>query len=149
IQAVNPHLAGLPTAYRSNISDPYTKPTDGASNGHPRYTRDPMFFLSINDAGDCSKLVTFLVPGSVDTPIAITNGRYGHPHPLPGGAAPGEKNIGVVVQDGIGNITSTQRLLIYDPVNTDTTGTQTNTLGLPTLGPGGTVTDDNVANSII
>ena len=67
---------------------------------------------------------------------------------LPGGSALGAHTISVEVKDTLGNAQTYSSTLIYDPANTDPTGTHTNTLGLPVLASGGSVTANN-ANSII
>jgi hypothetical protein len=147
VNILNRHLTGLPTVYGLNVQDVYTGPGgNGASDGDPNYTRERSFFLGINGNADCSGLSTFNVTGSDNGPI--TNNIYANTPALPGGIAFGPHDINVEVKDKLGNTTTEQKTLIYDPANTDATGTQTNTLGLPVLGSGGSVTADN-ANSII
>ena len=134
VNILNPHLASLPAA------------GNGASDGDPNYTRDPSFYLGISGFTDCSGLSTFSVASGASGPI--TNNRYVNTLALPGGSALGPHAISVVVTDALGNANTWQQTLIYDPANTDTTGAHTNTLGLPVLASGGSVTADN-ANSII
>jgi hypothetical protein len=67
---------------------------------------------------------------------------------LPGGILPGAHDISVEVADALGNTNKYTNTLIYDPANTDITGSQTNTLGLPVLDTGGSVIADD-ANRII
>lgn len=147
VNILNRHLAGLPTVYGLNTQDVFTGPGgNGASDGDANYTRERSFYLGISGFADCSGLSTFNVTGSDNGPIA--NNSYSNTPALPGGIAFGAHPITVAVQDALGNAQTYTKTLIYDPANTDTTGTQTNTLGLPVLGSGGSVTADS-ANSII
>jgi hypothetical protein len=147
VNILNRHLAGLPTFYGLGVQDVFTGPGgNGASDGDSIYTRERSFFLGVSGFSDCSGLSTFNVTGSDNGPI--TNNLYANTPALPGGIAPGAHDISVQLKDALGNSDTWQKTLIYDPANTDTTGTQTNTLGLPVLGSGGSVTADN-ANSII
>jgi len=143
----NRHLTGLSPIYDLSTSDVFTGPGhNGASDGDSIYTRERSFFLGVSGFSDCSGLSSFNVTGSDNGPI--TNNIYANTPALPGGIAPGAHDISVELKDALGNSDTWQKTLIYDPANTDTTGTQTNTLGLPVLGSGGSVTADN-ANSII
>lgn len=149
VKITNPYLAGLPQTF-ARSADAYTKATDGAFDGDPSYTRIPQFFLSIADAGECSSLASFSVPAS-NFNGNITGGSYQNKVTLPQAAniTPGStQTIGVTVLDTLGNIGNYSNALVYDPANTDTTGTQTNTLGLPVLAQGGSIAANN-ANSII
>lgn len=140
--ALNPNLANLPT---SDIGAAPGSP--GASDGDPRYTRERRFFLSINGQADCAHLKDFTVTGGA--PLAL-NGADAHHRPfdLPGDAALGDKAFDVLVSDQLNNQKTWSFTLTYDPVNTDTTGTLSNTDGLPVLGPGGSFSADDT-NSII
>jgi len=147
VNILNRHLAGLPASYSLSTRDVYTGPgINGASDGDPSYTRERSFFLGISGFTDCSGLSTYAITGSENGPIA--NNFYAKAPALPGGIAPGPHNVSVEVKDAIGNASTTQKTLIYDPANTDTTGTQTNTLGLPVLASGGSVTAANT-NSVL
>jgi len=134
VNILNPHLSILPTA------------GSGATDGDPNYTRDPSFYLRISGFTDCSGLSTFAVAGSVSGPIA--NNFYANATTLPGGITPGAHDISVEVKDALGNANTWQHTLIYDPANTDTSGSQPNTDGLPVLASGGSVAA-NDANSVI
>ena len=100
-------------------------------NGASNYTRDRLFFLGVNDAGDCSGLTNFSVLGSLSAPIS-TNG-YASAIALPGGSSPVAHTITIIISDTIGNQRPIQSALIYDPADTDPSDTVTNTLGLPVL----------------
>ncbi|HEX9373071.1 MAG TPA: hypothetical protein VF897_18810 [Roseiflexaceae bacterium] len=149
VEALNPFMAGLPQTYSRGVTDVYTKSTDGAYDGDPGYTRIPQYFLRVVDAGDCSGLKTVSVPASNVT-ANITGGRYENKITLPQGALqnPGPVTIGISLLDGLNNPGSFSRDLVYDPANTDTTGSNPNTDGLPVLGSGGKVEADT-GNSII
>jgi hypothetical protein len=134
VNILNPHLAGLPAT------------GSGASDGDPNYTRERSFYLRVSGFADCSGLSTFAVTGSASG--TIPNNFYASATALPGSSTPGAHDISVAVTDALGNANSYSKTLIYDPANTDTTGTQTNTLGLPVLASGGSATADK-ANSII
>lgn len=141
----NPYLSTLPQTFAS-VAD---NSTTSASDGDPSYTRIPQFFLRISDAGDCSGLASFTVPAS-NFSGSITNGQYQNKVTLPQAAntTPGSlQTIGVSVLDGLSNFGNYSTGIIYDPANTDTTGTQTNTLGLPVV-HAGSVTANNAANVI-
>jgi hypothetical protein len=147
VNILNRHLAGLPAFYGQNVQDVFTEPGgNGASDGDPNYTRERSFYLGIAGFADCSGLSTFNVTGSDSGPI--TNNSYSNTPALPGGSAIGPHSIDVTVKDALGNEKTYNKTLIYDPANTDPTGTVTNTDGLPRLGTGGSVTA-NSANSIV
>ncbi|MEO7908389.1 MAG: hypothetical protein ABIV47_01950, partial [Roseiflexaceae bacterium] len=147
VNILNRHLVGLPATYSLSVQDVFTGPGgNGASDGDPNYTRERSFYLGISGFADCSGLSNFAITGSDSGSIA--NNFYANAPALPGGIAPGPHDISVTVQDKLNNGLTTQKTLIYDPANTDTTGTQTNTLGLPVLNSGGSATADT-ANSII
>ncbi|HEU5100308.1 MAG TPA: hypothetical protein VFU22_14870 [Roseiflexaceae bacterium] len=149
VSVLNPHLAGLPASFGLRARDVATG-TNGASDGDPKYTRERSFYLGISGQNDCSNLDTFHIAGSDSdpTPRSIVSNSYSGPAALPQGSAPGDRAISVDVTDKLGNKKTVDYTLTYDPVNTDTTGTQTNTLGLPVLGAGGNVTVDSAANII-
>jgi hypothetical protein len=149
VSVLNPHLAGLPASFALSIRD-VASGTNGASDGDPKYTRERSFYLGISGQADCSNLDTFHIAGSDSdpTPRSIASNNYSGPAALPQGSAPGDRAISVDVTDKLGNKKTVDYTLTYDPVNTDTTGTQTNTLGLPVLGAGGNATVDSAANII-
>lgn len=141
----NPYLNGLPATFTQHVQDTYNTATDGAYNGNPNYTRVPQFYLAINNNNDCSGLTSFLIPAT-NTSGSLTTGSYVKIISMPQGSFPnpGTKvRIDVVVSDGIGNITSYPKDIIYDPANTAQSGTP-NTDGLPTYkGGSATVSTDN------
>ena len=116
-------------------------------DGDPSYTSVAQFFLSINGQTDCSGLKEFAVTGG-GNPVPITGNAYNRAFALPGAATPGDKPVKVHVFDQIGNSDLYSRTLTYDPANTDTTGTLTDTKGLPVFDPSGSFTGGSV-NSII
>jgi len=147
VTIVNRYSNGLPTFYGLTTRDVYTGPGgNGASDGDPNYTRKRSFYLGINGFADCSGLSSYSVSGSESG--AITGNSHTGTPALPGGSAPGPHDISVEVTDRLSYVKTSQKTLIYDPANTDTTGTHTNTLGLPVLASGGSVTADN-GNSVI
>jgi len=130
--AANPHMLGLPPSYNQiGLNDAYVNGVGGASNGAPNYTRDRLFFLGVNDAGDCTGLTSFSVLGSLSAPIS-TNG-YASAIALPGDSSPVAHTITIIISDTIGNQQPYTSALIYDPADTDPLDTVTNTLGLPVL----------------
>jgi hypothetical protein len=150
VNILNRHLAGLPTDFGLGVREAYTGPGgNGASDGDPNYTREGSFYLGISGFADCSGLSSFTVTGSASS-VPIANNSYANTPALPGSSTPGPRDVEVEVKDALGNTNNYTKTLIYDPANTDTTGiiTNANTLGLPVLGSGGSVTADN-ANSII
>jgi hypothetical protein len=154
VRVVNPYMAGLPQNYTVGPNDAYDPNNAGklgAFDGDPRYTRTPQFFLGIYNVNDCSGLASFAITGSESDTIA---GGFAFEKrlTLPQGAvaAPGRKTtIGVAVTDTLGNPGAFASDLIYDPANTDTTGTQTNTLGLPILASGASVVADDQTTGIM
>jgi hypothetical protein len=102
VRATNPYLIGLPT-----FSD-----LQGSIGGDPRYTRKVNFFLSINDAGDCSGLASFDIPNVGSG--TITNGAYTGSPNLPS-STPGPQQFIVNLTDAIGNKAAFPQTLIYDP----------------------------------
>jgi hypothetical protein len=105
VHVSNPHLLSLPAF-------PDT-PKPGASDGDPNYTREPKFFLGINDAGDCTGLTTFNIP-SVGSG-AITDGSYTNWLDLPNVTTAGSKPFIVNVNDKIGHTTPFPQSIVYDP----------------------------------
>jgi len=147
VDILNRHMSGLPATYSLSTRDVYTGPGgNGASDGDANYTRERSFYLGISGQTDCSGLNSFSIAGSESG--TITNNSYSRAPALPGGIAPGPHDISVAVTDTLGNVKTWQKTLIYDPANTDTTGSQTNTLGLPVLASGGSASADST-NSII
>jgi hypothetical protein len=148
VDILNPHLTGLPTFFGKALHDVYV-PNGGSSvsNGDPNYTREGSFYLGIRGSADCSGLKTYTVTGS-SINQTITNNSYTGTPALPQGSSPGKRDIKVDVNDALGNTQAYTKTLFYDPANTDTTGTLTDTKGLPVLADGGTVTA-NSTNSII
>jgi len=147
VNILNPHLAGLPTFFGLGTQDVFNGPGgNGASDGDPNYTRDRSFYLGISGLNDCSGLTTFNVTGSTNG--TITNNNRSLAAALPGPSTPEARDITVEVKDGLTNAQTYTKTLIYDPANTDTTGTVTNTDGLPVLASGGSAAADN-ANSIL
>jgi len=142
VLALNPNLANLPT---SDVAPGPGSP--GASDGDPRYTRERRFFLSINGQVDCAHLKEFSITGGA--PVGFNGAdQYHRALALPGDAAPGDRTFDVLVADQLNNQKNWSFTLTYDPANTDTTGTLSNTRGLPVLGAGGSFRADD-ANSII
>ncbi|MEP7188774.1 MAG: sialidase family protein, partial [Roseiflexaceae bacterium] len=145
VNILNRHMAGLPASYSLSTRDVYTGPgINGASDGDQNYTRERSFFLGISGFADCSGLSTYAITGSENGPIA--NNFYAKAPALPGGIAPGPHSISVEVKDALGNASTTQKTLIYDPASP--TGIMTDTSGLPVLGTGGSATAGS-ANSVI
>jgi hypothetical protein len=147
VNILNPHLADLPPSFGLSLQDVYVP--DGASNvsdGDPYYTRESMFYLGISGQNDCSNLSTFNITGSTTGPI--TSNSYSHAVALPGSSTPGSRPVSVLVADALGNTKPYSQTLIYDPADTDPSPTVSDTLGLPVLATGGSVTADS-ANSII
>lgn len=147
VDILNRHMSGLPMSLGLSTRDVYTGPGgNGASDGDASYTRERSFYLGISGQTDCSGLNSFSIAGSESG--TITNNSYSRAPALPGGIAPGPHDISVAVTDTLGNVKIWQKTLIYDPANTDITGSQTNTLGLPVLASGGSASADST-NSII
>src|SRR5262249_35657588 len=77
------------------------------------YTREPKFFLGINDAGDCTGLTTFDIP-SVGSGV-ITDGSYTNWLDLPNIATAGPKQFIVNVSDKMGHTATLPQSIVYDP----------------------------------
>jgi hypothetical protein len=154
VNAANPYMAGLPQQYTIGAADAYDPANPGrlgAYDGDPRYTRIPQFFMGIYNVNDCSGLADYAVTGSEGG--AIDNGfSFEKKVTLPQGALirPGAKTtVNIAVTDKLGNPGAFSTDLIYDPASTDTTGTQTNTLGLPILADGASVSVDTNTKSVM
>ena len=112
----------------------------GGSDGDPRYTRDPRFYLSLSGLADCSGLKQFTVAGVTPSAVSVgASGIYNGYFALPGGAASGQQTIDVQASDQLGNVRNWSFSLIYDPPSGN---------GLPVLKSGGKLHADD-ANSII
>lgn len=135
--ALNPNLAMLPGP--ANAA-PTTPASAGGSDGDPRYTRDPRFYLSINGLADCSQLKDFTVAGVTPSAVPIgAPGIYNGYFDLPGGTSAGPRTIDVQTSDQLGNTRAWSFSMIYDPP----TGA-----GLPVLKSGGKLQADNT-NSVL
>jgi hypothetical protein len=146
VNILNPHLSGLPTFFGQAVQDVFTGAGgSGASDGDPNYTRERLFYLGIAGSADCSGLSTYNVTGSSNG--SITNNSYTGTLALPGASTPGPRTVSVEVKDALGNPQTYSNTLVYDPPS-DPMGLISNTLGLPVLADGGSVTADS-ANSII
>jgi hypothetical protein len=148
VSVSNPHMPNLVQHYGSvRTSDAYASLTDGASNGDPGYTRDAQFYLTIENAGDCSGLSSFTIPSSNVTDTIPSDGSYMRTISLAQSSFqnPGSQSIAMTVIDKIANPRNYSRSIIYDPVD-DPTKTGPND-GLPSI-KGGSFSV-NGANSII
>jgi hypothetical protein len=135
--ALNPNLAFLPGPATSTSAE---TGSPGGSDGDPRYTRDPRFYLSLNGVADCSGLKEFTVAGVTPSAVAVgASGIYNGSFALPGGSASGERTIEVQASDQLGNARNWSFSMIYDPPAGD---------GLPVLKSGGKLEADD-ANSVI
>jgi hypothetical protein len=124
VQVTNPHLSGMPAFPDS--------PKPGANDGDRNYTREPKFFLSVEDIGDCIGLDTFNITGG-DSGL-ITNGSASAWPTLSSIATAGEKSMVVNVTDKMDYKISFERSIIYDPnpPELDTTENPTATAPLST-----------------
>jgi hypothetical protein len=76
--------------------------SEGAVNGHPFYTRNRLFYLEVNNYGECSNLGNATVTGFSST-YAVPNGGYAGLLPLPGDGSDGPREVSVKVTDSVGN----------------------------------------------
>jgi hypothetical protein len=139
--ALNPNMATLPTSDVAIVAG-----SPGAGDGAPGYTRDRRFFLSVNGQADCAHLKSLSIAGAA--PLTPPGDSFQRQVDLPGDAAPGDRSFDVLVADKLDNQKTWPVGLTYDPANTDTTGAQPNTTGLPVLGSGGSFSAED-ANSIL
>lgn len=145
VQGLNPFLSSLPPVYSQGVGIAAADP--GIRAGDPGFTRLPLFALNIDAEADCSGLLSFKTPYIPTQPL---NGGTSYFKTLSFGGvslAPGPVSFDVLVIDTLGNSLNKRISLVYDPADTDTTGTQPNTKGLPTVG-GGAVTGDGQQNII-
>jgi hypothetical protein len=135
VDARNPNLASQqPTAAGAS---------QGATDGDPRYSRDPQFHVSINGQADCAFLQEFNVPGVTSAPVSLlASNVYDNRFPLPASATPGPQTLQVQVADRLGNSKTSAFSLVYDPASTAPTGAAANTDGLPVLASGGKIISD-------
>lgn len=99
--------------------------TSGASDGHPNYIREPLYYLDIRSAGDCSRLKDVAVGRTATSfarAIPIQNEIFANVLGYPGRINPGENNLVVRVSDGAGNLQDYPQRLIYDPLKPILTG---------------------------
>lgn len=150
VRAVNPMMAGLPSTYTPPETAAFN-PQQGASDGSVNYTRYRAFFLGVSDMGDCTGLSEFAVEGSISG--SVPDNGFASAVPLPGDSTPGPKQFAVTVNDRVANAfafpnNGEKFTIIYDPADTDPTPAS-NTLGLPVLAEGGSVTADSNTLSIM
>ncbi len=147
VRALNPHLRNLPSVYTPVLSDAGSN--KGASDGHPGYTRDRAFYLSVTDGGDCAGLQGFDVVGGITGDVPATG--FVGVVALPGSAGAGPRDFQVVISDNLDNTgmypsSSNNYKLIYD--RPSTSPTTPNTDGVPVLAGGGSVVGSGSGKSI-
>lgn len=102
-----------------------------ASNGDPAWTGTLQYYLSINDAADCSKLKQLVVGGTtVSMPTGSFSGVLGLPYPT--STAPGAKPFDVIVYDGLNSSKTFTQVLNFDPID-DPSNTQADESGRPVV----------------
>jgi hypothetical protein len=140
--ALNPNMANLPTSDVAAIAG-----SPGAGDGAPGYTRDRRLFLSVNGQADCAHLKSLSIAGAA--PLTPPGDSFQRQVDLPGDAAPGDRSFNVLVADQLDNQKTWSFSLTYDPANTDTTGAQPNTAGLPVLGSGGSFSAEDASSILV
>lgn len=111
------------TARRAPIFTPAATLLDsgsgGASDGHPGYTRAPIFYLEVRGNNDCSG-VKDVAAGRTMTSfgkaISIQEQVFANVLGYPGPMAPGENTLVVRVSDSAGNLADFPQTLVYDPI---------------------------------
>lgn len=136
VRALNPYMAGLPKFFPVGVAA--VQPA-AADDGDPTYTRIRQFVLEIDGRADCVGLASFAVTGGDSG--QLSSNFVQRPSTLPGDGTFGAHDFHVSVVDKLFNpqqfpTNGSPFTLIYDPANTDTTGTQPNTDGLPKLNGG-------------
>jgi hypothetical protein len=119
-QVENPHLLHPGAFTAATSAFPADVSGDGASDGDPGYTRDPMFYLAVDGSSDCSGLQTVGVgrdAAHILNPFTIVNNRFVNVLPFSGSPTPGVVTVAVQVQDRAGNIGTTMHALVYDIIN--------------------------------
>jgi hypothetical protein len=137
VAVTNPYLKRK----RSTFDGP--TPTDyvdagGASDGHPDYTRAPIFYLDLGTPGECSGLkevATGRSATSIRPAQPVNQDRFATIVPFPGAFTAGQNSFTVRVTDKAGNFTDTNRNLVYDNVdpvlNSSSPGTMSISTPLP------------------
>jgi hypothetical protein len=121
VQVSNPHRNDLPAFPGPSVP--------GASDGDPNYTREAKFFLSINDAGDCTGLDTFVIPAIGSG--TITNGSYTGWFDLPNITTAGSKQFIITLTDKAGHSDTIEQSIVYDPNPPDLVSTANPTVTTP------------------
>jgi hypothetical protein len=118
VRATNPHVADKASVFTP--IDPADFNSDGgASDGDPGYTRDPVYYLAINGAEECSSLKSFQVGRSandLDQAIAIPNNAFFNTFALPIEPGNGVTSFFVRVSDTLGNIRDFPQQLYRDTI---------------------------------
>ncbi len=127
----NPHLGNRNPSYTPFQGLMDAPGSIRASNGDPAWTGTFQYYLSINDAQDCSKLKQFVVGNAtISMPTASFSGVLGLPYPS--STAPGPKPFDVIVYDGLNSSKTYSQLINFDPID-DPSNTQADESGRPVV----------------
>jgi hypothetical protein len=132
VAVTNPYLKRKRSVFDSPSVSDYVD-AGGASDGHPNYTRAPVFYLDLGTPGECSglkEIATGRTTTSIRPALPVTNDRFATIVPFPGVFAAGENSITVRVTDKAGNFTDNTRTLTYDNVDPVLNSGTPGTLGL-------------------
>lgn len=121
--ASNPHSARkastfTPAGGTLDTVTPADVGTGGASDGHPGYTREPIYYLEVRGINDCSG-VKDVAAGRTTTSIAraipLQQETFANVLGYPGPMTPGENALLIRVSDNAGNVADYPQTLFYDP----------------------------------
>lgn len=125
LRAVNPYIGNkLPVFTNTGEGDilPFDISSNGgASDGHPNYTREPLFYLEAVGGNDCVGLRQFRYGSSTSTlgrPYGVVDELFANvlPLPNPSNIAQGPRALLVRLGDDIGNEIDFTTTITYDSV---------------------------------
>lgn len=125
LRAVNPYIGNKLPVF-TNTSEGEAWPFDlssngGASDGHPNYTREPLFYLEAVGGNDCVGLEQFRYgssAGSLGRPYGIVDELFANvlPLPNPSNTGQGPRSLVVRLSDDIGNDIDYTTTITYDSI---------------------------------
>ncbi len=138
VRMTNPHLRSRAATFTNVVVSPNDIGSDsGASDGDPTYTREPMAYVEVQGANDCSgvKDIAFGRSTAVISPSQqVSNNFFANVVAFPGTFATGSNTVMVRLTDNVGNSQDYSQVLTYDtapPVlNIASSGTVTATSNL-------------------
>ena len=103
VRITNPHLRQV------NLGS-----GNGASDGDPTYTRDPLVYVEAYGINECSGLKELAFTSSTPITVTVSNNSFASVMPFPGTLVAGSNTVTVNLTDKVGNSQNYSQVLTYD-----------------------------------